>query len=68
MYSEFSLGYKDLFLDKKSAELKQAQLCAEALDTKMIKCSICDLTVRGLVYSCPFCLHGGHFDHMLGWF
>nr|CAB3267714.1 ZF(RING)-3 zinc finger protein [Phallusia mammillata] len=31
-------------------------------------CSICQLPVKSLLVFCNECMHGGHRDHMIGWF
>ena len=33
-----------------------------------IRCSVCRTSSRGLVAICPRCHHGGHVDHLFGWF
>lgn len=33
-----------------------------------IECSLCQLPIKGQVYSCMLCGHGGHQDHIRAWF
>ena len=39
-----------------------------AVLVKRPKCSICEITVRGLSLFCLSCGHGGHVQHMTNWF
>lgn len=32
------------------------------------RCSLCDNAVRGLFVICDYCQHGGHVEHIKGWF
>ena len=31
-------------------------------------CSICNIKMNGLILRCPYCLHGGHREHIQKWF
>ena len=33
-----------------------------------MRCSVCQLPVRGLASACEKCLHGGHLSHLRAWF
>ena len=68
LFSETSLEYQ--ILVKESKELpeiygKNKQI--QYIKPKLIVCSICHLTVKGLVYTCHACGHGGHYDHLMEW-
>jgi hypothetical protein len=36
--------------------------------TRMTNCAVCHLTVQGVYVWCQSCGHGGHMEHMQGWF
>lgn len=71
LFSETSLGYQLLVKDYKELPTiysKQTTLIMTSQEKpKLIVCSICHLTVRGLVYTCSKCGHGGHYEHLQEW-
>ncbi|GAA48616.1 WD repeat-containing protein 59 [Clonorchis sinensis] len=34
----------------------------------ILRCSVCRIQAKGLVFICPKCHHGGHMDHLFQWF
>lgn len=49
---------------KSSVEDKYCSQCQQL----SLKCAICNTTVRGTARICLKCGHGGHTDHLTGWF
>jgi hypothetical protein len=48
-------------------ESKSSSYCKLCQDFAF-RCSICDISVRGLFTFCEICHHGGHLNHMVEWF
>nr|CDS30654.1 WD repeat containing protein 59 [Hymenolepis microstoma] len=35
--------------------------------TPLLRCAVCNVAARGVIMTCPHCLHGGHMEHMSAW-
>jgi hypothetical protein len=63
MFSEHQLSYHIMWLDYASVSDIEQAMRRQKDDQyeSLIKCAICHKTARGLLYTCPFCSHGGHY-------
>lgn len=67
---------QNAFLEKSIELTNYCQNCKKPVqstqcdDCKKIslKCSLCSVSVRGLICFCPLCGHGGHTFHLYDWF
>jgi len=72
-FSEQSLGYQCAVPGFEARQEHETVITQELPQCRQcrrvsLRCSICELSVRGLLCICIVCGHGGHYEHMKQWF
>lgn len=58
----------DLSLECTTCGGQQRYPCCETCKSFIVKCTVCRISVRGLLSFCRSCGHGGHMFHLIDWF